>query len=239
MTLEENIIFPDIDGFKGPVLDQYLADGFYRMQFFMFTAHFTQIDVNVEPLPVFWLRTKVPEIRETATTAAIRNRCKLFNVVYKKAYINYETEVLYRIYRNYVTFNASESCSSYLENNYITNPFDAWMIEVRDGDELIAVGYFDRGKNALAGILNFYHPNYKKFSLGKYLMLLKIDFARKHNIGLYYTGYISTAIDKFDYKIFPEAAAMEVLLPREHVWVSYDSIGKEGLSKYVLDWKRH
>lgn len=239
MTLEENIIFPDVTGFKGAVLDDYLADGFYRIQYFMFTTHFTQIDINIEPMPVFWLRTKVNEIRLGGSASSIRNRCKLFTVTYKQAAITPESEYLYRLYRNHIDFNASDSCSSYLENNYITNPFDAWMIEVRDADELIAVGYFDRGKNALAGILNFYHPDYKKYSLGKYLMLLKIDFARQHNISLYYTGYISPAISKFDYKIFPDAEALEVFLPREAQWTSFASIGKEGLRDYVKKWKNH
>ncbi len=233
MTLEENIIFPDLNGFKGEVLDDYLARGFYRMQYFMFTAHYTQIDVKAEPLPVFWLRTKVGDVKETRKTASIRNRCKHFTVHYKHASINAEVNYLYRLYRNHIDFNASDSCSNYLVNNYITNPFDARMIEVRDGEKLIAVGFFDRGQQAMAGILNFYHPDYKKYSLGKMLMLLKIDSARQHNMDWYYTGYISTSITKFDYKIFPDAAAMEVLLPRENIWVAYEEIGKEGLREYV------
>lgn len=234
MTFEENIIFPDDTGFKGEVLDNYLADGYYRIQYFMFTAHFTQIDFEAPPLPVFWLRTIVSNICESNTTSSIRNRCKGFSVVYKKAAISEETEMLYRAYRNHISFNASDTCSSYLENNYLTNPFDAWMIEIRDGELLIAVGYFDRGSKTIAGILNFYHPDYKKYSLGKFLMLLKIDFARKHAIELYYTGYISTAIDKFDYKIFPDANAMEVFLPKELQWKNYNRVGKAGLEAYVL-----
>jgi len=234
MTLEENIIFPDFNGFKGGVLDDYLEKGYYRMQYFMFTAHHTQIDLDAPPLPVFWLRTKVKEVREAKTTASIRNRCGLFTVTFKQASVTYEMEVLYSLYRSHIDFNASESCHSYLENNYVTNPFDAWMIEVRDGATLVAVGHFDRGKNAMAGILNFYHPDYRKCSLGKYLMLLKIDYARKHNLDWYYTGYISTAITKFDYKIFPDAEAMEVFLPREQKWVNFVLLGKTGLNEYLL-----
>lgn len=233
MTLDEDIIFPDPNGFRGPMLDDYLAKGFYRMQHFMFTAHFTQIDFDAPPLPVFWLRTRLDLVKETRTTASIRNRCSRFAVTYKEAAITDETELLYMLYRNSIDFNASESCRSYLENNYINNPFDACMIELRDGDVLIAVGYFDRGKNAMAGVLNFYHPDYKKRSLGKYLMLLKIDYARKHNITWYYTGYISTAITKFDYKIFPDEGAIEVYLPREGMWVGYAELGKQGLNDYL------
>ena len=233
MTFEENIICPDDNGFKGELLDKYLADGYYRIQYFMFTAHFTQIDFDTPPLPVFWLRTRVNDIQKSSQTTSIPNRSKNFTFGYKEAAITEEVDMLYRVYRNHINFNASDTCSSYLENNYLANPFDAWMIEVRDGDLLIAVGYFDRGKNAIAGVLNFYHPDYKKYSLGKYLMLLKINYARQNGIEFYYTGYISTAIKKFDYKIFPDGKAMEVFLPREGEWVAYEEIGKQGLTDYL------
>ena len=233
MTFEENIICPDDNGFKGELLDKYLADGYYRIQYFMFTANFTQIDFDTPPLPVFWLRTKVNDVKESKRSSSIRNRCQLFTIHFKKASITDETEALYMLYKNSIDFNASESCRSYLENNYVTNPFDAFMIEVRDRETLIAVGFFDCGKYTMAGILNFYHPDYKKYSLGKLLMLLKIDFARDHKMTHYYTGYISTAIGKFDYKIFPDADAMEVFLPREQRWVGYEGIGKQGLTDYI------
>ena len=51
------------------------------------------------------------------------------------------------------------------------------MVQVRDGDKLIAVGYFDKGKTAIAGILNMYHPDYKQYSPGKFLMLKKLEYA--------------------------------------------------------------
>ena len=106
------------------------------------------------------------------------------------------------------------------------------MIEVRDGNILVAVGFFDKGTNAIAGILNFYHPDYKKFSLGKYLILQKIEFARANRFLYYYTGYISTHISKFDYKLFPDKRAIEVYLPVEKIWVPYKLWGKEKLKEY-------
>jgi hypothetical protein len=62
--------------------------------------------------------------------------------------------------------------------------------------------------------------------------LQKIDFAMANNIPFYYTGYISTAINKFDYKLFPDAAAMEVFLPVESQWLPYNMLGKPLLQAY-------
>ena len=233
MIPEEDFILPDENGFKGNTLDFLLAAGYYRMQHCVFTTCFTQIDILKAPIPVFWLRTPVKKIIENSKVATIRRNCAAFTTTYKNAEVNIEVEELYQIYRSHISFDASDSCRSYLHDRYFPNPFQSQMIEVRDGDTLIAVGYFDQGTNALAGILNFYHPAYKKYSLGKYLMLQKIDFALAKGIQFYYTGYISTAITKFDYKIFPDANAMEVFLPVEQIWVSYKDIGKEGLQVYV------
>ncbi|MEJ7659632.1 MAG: hypothetical protein WKG07_08390 [Hymenobacter sp.] len=47
-------------------------------------------------------------------------------------------------------------------------------MEVRAEGHLIAAGIFDQGTRSLAGIVNFYDPDYRKYSLGKYLMLYEI-----------------------------------------------------------------
>jgi arginine-tRNA-protein transferase len=103
------------------------------------------------------------------------------------------------------------------------------------GATLIAVGIFDKGTTTIAGIMNMYHPAYHSFSLGKYIMLHKIDFARANGIAWYYTGYISTASTRFDYKTFPDMASVEVYLPVEKKWVPYRFMDKEHLHDYYVN----
>lgn len=233
MIQAEDFILADKNGFVGSYLDRYLADGYYRMQHSLFTTNFTQIDSTKPPLPVFWLRTPINNIQENKKVAALRKKCAVFKTTFKKATITRDINDLYEIYRSHITFDAGESCISYLHSTYCLNPFNSWMVEVHDGETLIAAGYFDIGKIALAGILNFYHPAYKKYSLGKYLMLQKIDCAVANQILFYYTGYISTNTSKFDYKLFPDVNAIEVFLPIEKIWVPYNNLGKDGLKTYV------
>ena len=227
-----DFIFPDSNGFKGIVLDTYLENGFYRMQHFLFTTNQTQIGVGSKNFPVFWLRIPINNCRENKDAIAIRKKVVSFNVTFHKAEITAEINDLYKLYLADVKFEAAETCKSYLHDSQLPNPFDSLMVNVREGKRLIAVGYFDVGLNAMAGILNFFDPNYKKFSLGKLLMLTKIDFAIANNISFYYLGYLSTQSIKFDYKIFPDKATVEVLLPLEKSWVTYKSFGKEKLQEY-------
>lgn len=236
MLQEPDYVLPNENGFKGTVLDEYLALGFYRMQHIIFTTHHTRLDLGGNSVPVFWLRTLLPQVQEQPSAIAIRKKCAAFSVTYKKATITPETEALYSLYRESVNFSTSETSRSYLHQFEFENPFDSWMVEVRDATRLIAVGYFDKGSTAIAGILNFYHPEYKKYSLGKYLILKKMDFAIENKMPWYYTGYISTANTKFDYKLFPDATAVEVYLPVENKWLPYNALGKPLLLAYFIKY---
>lgn len=229
-----DFIFPDKKGFKGKMFDEHLAAGYYRMQHLLFTTNNTSLGLDTKPLPVFWLRTPINKIIENATAKAIRKKCKDFTVKYNKAKINSRINELYNNYLSQIDFDAAESCYSYLHDSHIDNPFNAKIIQIRHGETLIAAGYFDVGKKSIAGILNFYHPSYKKYSLGKYLMLKKIDYALENNMEYYYTGYLSTETDKFDYKIFPDENALEVFLPVEKIWVPFKTMKKEKLAAYFL-----
>jgi arginine-tRNA-protein transferase len=230
-----DFLVADENGFTNELLDDFLAKGYYRMQHNLFTCNDTQIEYNSYSVPVFWLRTLVKKIKPHKLNQPIVRKCAAFTVEIKKAAITTEVEALYSLYRNHISFSAAESCEDYLHQRFLPNPFDSYMIEVRDTTTLIAVGYFDKGKNAIAGIINFYHPQYHKFSLGKFLMLQKINYALQHNMQYYYTGYISTAITKFDYKIFPDQEAIEVYLPADKKWINYSNIDKSFLEDYYFN----
>ena len=230
-----DFISPGEEGFKGLMLDEFLSAGYYRMQHKIFTTHYTAFEEDGPVSPVFWLRTDLHKLKENKTATAIRKKCVPFLVEYKKAIINTEHEALYNDYRNHINFSTAPTCSEYLHAEDSENPYDSWMIEIRDAGLLIATGFFDKGRAAISGLINFYHPGYKKYSLGKFLMLKKIDYARANNISLYYTGYISVSNSKFDYKLFPDEQAIEVYLPVEKKWVRYDATGKRMLEAYFFN----
>lgn len=234
--LQPTYILPNKQGCKGVLLDTYLAAGYYRMANLIFTTYATSIDDNSELLPVFWLRTPIKNITPSKAAKSIVKKCSQFEHTFKKAQITAEIEALYSLYYHYVDFETANSCFNCMCQAGYKNPFTSWMIEVRENNILIAVGYFDEGAQSIAGILNFYHPNYKKYSLGKYLMLLKINFALANDKLFYYTGYLSTKINKFDYKLFPDVAAIEVYLPAHYQWQPYSKWRKENLQQYYIQY---
>ncbi|MFC4233140.1 hypothetical protein ACFOW1_14660 [Parasediminibacterium paludis] len=236
MEIDTHCVRADEEGFKGQILDVMLKLGYYRTQHLMFTCIQTQADENSYVIPVFWLRTNVATINEHKQARSIRKKCAQFTVNIVPAVVTDEVEALYHLYRHHVPFNTSDTCTSYLHQPYLDNPFESYMVQVRDGALLIAAGFFDKGSRTIAGIMNMYHPNYQSFSLGKYLMLQKIDFARANGIAWYYTGYISTASTRFDYKTFPDIASVEVYLPVEKKWVPYRFMDKTHLHDYYMNY---
>lgn len=231
-------IYSDEMGFKGELLDQYLSLGYYRMRTALFTTNqiFLYRYGNGDLMsPVFWIRTVLTGFRESKASKRIRKNCAYFNVLFKPAEINNDIEDLFSLYKERINFDTYASCRDcMLDTDQCINPFNSWMIEIWDDTTLIAVGYFDIGEKASMAIINFYHPNYSKYSLGKFLMLKTLDFCKQQNMKYYYPGYICTADNKMDYKLFPDTSSIEVLLPKEKVWHSMMSYSKQDLHAYFL-----
>ena len=235
MEIDAHCVRADEEGFKGHILDMMLRQGYYRTQHLMFTCVQTQADENSYSIPVFWLRSKVTTITENKQARSIRIKCAHFSVSVEPAIISEEVEALYLLYSNHKPFSTSDTCTSYLHQSALENPFESYMIKVRNESTLIAVGFFDKGATTIAGIMNIYHPAYHMYSLGKFMMLQKLDFAKANEIIWYYTGYISTTTTRFDYKTFPDVSAVQVYLPVEKQWVPYQYMDKEHLQEYYLN----
>jgi arginine-tRNA-protein transferase len=235
----DEYIPPDELGFKGERLDELLSSGYYRMQDSIFTTN----QVYIGPYgksnmfaPVFWLRTNVEQMVETSSSKKIRRKCAAFKINIKPAEITDDIEELFALYRSHIDFDTYATCRDcMLEKESSANPFNSWMIEIWDNTHLIAVGYFDIGKDAAMAIINFYHPTYKKYSLGKCLILKTLDYMKENNMHYYYPGYICTTDNKMDYKVFPNIVPVQVYLPIEKEWMPYNNYTKGDLHAYFIN----
>ena len=232
MKLYENILPEQV---IGKTLDNYLAKGYYRMVQSVFTTECIHGE-HGNMLDCFWLRTLVNEINPI-NTHKIFIKNKKFSISIGEAKYNDEIDQLYALYLENISFNAPENVQNVLLNSEKKAAFDTQIIEIRDHETLIAVGYFDLGENSIMGILNFYNPHYKKYSLGKLLILLKIDYAQKNKFKYYYTGYIVLGCNNFDYKLFPSIDAIEVFIPeKNYTWERFNNLGKEGLKEFGFSY---
>ncbi|HNP21111.1 MAG TPA: hypothetical protein PKM63_01255 [Panacibacter sp.] len=214
---EPSIYYPE--QLKGRQLDAFLERGWYRMFQSLFTTHF--ITEQDRLYRVFWLRYNILSIRFSRRLRLLMQNNSRFSHSIKPTEVNEEVEALYALYKTGIDFDPASSVQQWLFGDSQANVFDSYMVEVRDKDLLIAVGVFDKGEKSIAGIMNFYHPAYKKCSPGKYLMLLKMQYAIAHKLQWYYPGYIIYGYSKFDYKLFADKDAAEIYIPELNSWLNY------------------
>lgn len=189
-------------------LDFLLSIGYFRMQQEVFTCRYVQFDGAI--YPIHWLRIVLAQVNYGPKQTRLFRINAQYHVSVRPFALTIEVEKLYARYQNHITFDTYPTVEACLWNGAITSQFDTYSVEVRDGSKLIAVGIFDNAGQSIAGIMNFYDPDYRRQSLGKYLMLLKTQYARQQDMTHYYPGYIVGNYPKFDYKLFTCQAAAEV-----------------------------
>jgi leucyl-tRNA---protein transferase len=209
----------------GAELDAYLEKGWYRLGQLVFTTDF--IPNGEHMYRVFWLRFRLADIAYGKKQLTLLKQNQHFEITIKHLEITSEAEALFQQYRASIAFEVSPTMANYLFDGSIfaanvDNIFQTDMIEVRDRGRLIAIGVFDNGATSIAGILNFYHPEYGRFSPGKFLMLLKIKHAIDCGKEWYYPGYIAHNYTKFDYKLFPGRNAAEIYDSVRQKWLPYE-----------------
>lgn len=200
----------------GIVLDYYLSQGYYRMRQDLFTCQFLPHDGEL--YTVHWLRLVLRHVQYGSKQRHLLRQNASFVVTVRPFSLTAEYEALYALYLQGITFDTSLTLAELLLDETPHSVFNTQVIEVRDGDLLIAAGLFDQGIDSIAGIVNFYHPAYRKHSLGKYLMLLKMAHAVQEQKTYYYPGYLVYGYPKFDYKLFACLAATEVYDCRSGQW---------------------
>jgi leucyl-tRNA---protein transferase len=204
---------------KGSDLDLYLSLGYFRMHQTVFTCRYVVFDTVFSP--VFWLRIDLVRAELGSKQRALLRIRNKFSVRVKPFKLSPEVEALYASYRNSIDFDAPGSVAECLFNGSSTNVFDTYCVEIRDNERLIAVGVFDNGLISIAGIMNFFDPAYRKYSLGKCLMLLKMEYAKTQQKAYYYPGYIASAYPKLNYKLFACETATELYDDYTDLWYPF------------------
>jgi leucyl-tRNA---protein transferase len=204
---------------KDSELDFLLSIGYFRMQQEIFTCRYVMFDDII--YPVHWLRIDLARVQYGPKQTRLLRINAPYTTTIQPFVLTDEIETLYATYENSLSFDAPASVRDCLLGYTTESSFDTWSVEVRDGKRLIAVGIFDNGDRSIAGIMNFYDPDYYRQSLGKYLMLCKINQARTWQKDYYYPGYLVGNYPKFDYKLFPCQAATEVFVERSGRWLPF------------------
>lgn len=198
-------------------LDAYLARGWFRMGPTIFTTNFLSFKENL--YSAVWLRVALEDFNGGKTQAKLFKNNSVFSTTIQRATITDEKEQLFARYKASVPFEASASLQHLLFGKSYATVYDTYEVNVAFEGRLIAVGYFDLGKESAMGISSIYHPDFKKFSLGKYLIYLKMNYCKQQGMRYFYPGYFVPGYPFFDYKLSIGRDALEYLQYERDEWL--------------------
>ena len=193
-------------------LDDYWAHGWFRMRQNVFTTHFLEFDSVFHS--AIWLRVPLAAWEDDRAFVRLRKQNRRFSAFFRRCEPgppSLELEALFQRYRATLDFEVSPTLNALLLGRKRTSIYSSWQIELYDGERLVGSGIFDLGGQAAAGITSFADPDYDKFSLGKYLIYLKMQWCRERGLQWFYPGYYAPGNSHFDYKLHLGAAALEYL----------------------------
>ena len=211
--------FFNVKSAKGRSLDLHLSKAHFRLGTDIFTTDFLFKDLAV---PVYWLRYDVKRVQLSSRAKGLIRKNDKFEVISRPFTLTNELEGLYYDYWISLDFDP-HGLNTYIDG---MNIFDTNLIEIRDAGKLVAAGFFDKGNSSIAGTMNIYHPEYKKYSLGIYLILMKHRYCLENNIQWFYPGYICPDYPKFNYKLDLDRSATEVFDSSAKKWVPYLDFSK-------------
>jgi arginine-tRNA-protein transferase len=206
---------------SGEELDHYLSEGWFRNGQRIFTTNF--LNFNNQLYSAIWLRIQLKKLKEDKTFKKLSKLNNQFRITIQPASITPEKEALFQEYRSGMPFSASQSLQTLLFGDSTFDIFKTYEVLLHDRDVLIGVGYFDLGTTAAAGIVSFYNLAYKKYSLGKYLILLKVNYCKELQLDYFYPGYFAPNYPAFDYKLTIGRDSLSFLQLSSQDWLPMDS----------------
>jgi len=224
-----NILQTELSKIEPEELDDYLAHGWFRMQQSIFTTH--QIVFDDVLYPAIWLRVNLHTFEPDKKYQALNKSNGKFKFEIKKACISQQHEALFQSYRTSIPFNTSHSLHWLLLGDKTGNVYNTYMINVYEGIKLIGTGFFDLGKNSAAGICSIYHPDYKKYSLGKYMIYEKMLVCKEKGFKYFYPGYFVPGYGRFDYKLEIGNSAIEYFDIYKEMWVPMNNFFKDDMEE--------
>jgi leucyl-tRNA---protein transferase len=219
-------------------IDLFLENGWFRMGRTIFTTNFLKF--NGIYYSAIWLRINLQTFHPTKTQQKLQKLNAKFKIEFRPLVLNETHERLFEKYKTSVSFDAATSLHELLFHEGFQDVYYTQEVCLYDEGKLIAAGFFDTGDQTMMGITCFYDPDYQKYSLGKYLMFLKMQYARTQEMTHFYPGYFSPNYPIFDYKLDLAKPFTEYYELASHTWRPIQEFSDERIPIEVMRLKlRH
>lgn len=182
-------------------LDRYLSEGWYRWAQTIFTGHILAFPDAL--YPAAWIRLPLKDYKFRKSLRRImRRNAESLEVRVGPAKVTPAKNLLFLKYRASFKGDLFPTLNDALFGTpKKPSVFDTREFEIYYQDRLIAFSFFDIGDETIASIMGIYDPDFSRFGLGFYTMLLEIEWAMENGKDYFYPGYAVPGNSRFDYKL--------------------------------------
>ncbi len=207
---------------SGAELDHYLERGWYRIGNTMMTCRYYVSEGGC--YATIW--TRLP-LKNYAFRKGLRKllsrRQRRFRTTVQRLVLDHKREDLYTAYLSVAPGERASTLEEFLGGEQGIGMFDTWEIGIWDGDTLVGMSLFDPGDIAMQSLSGLYHPDYARYGLGFYSMVLEVKYAMELDLEYHYSGYVVPGLPFMDYK-WRLGGDMEVLHPDQGTWQHHSEL---------------
>lgn len=180
--------------------DQRMAEGWFRSGPILCRANVLCLDERIRGLSQIRLPLDAPNSASRSARRRFRRNRDRFRVEFGRARVDSAREALYEKTKpRFMSFVSSELAPLVFGEDASLQ--DTRECAVYDGERLVAVSYFDVGREAVASQLALHDPDYAAYGLGTYTLLEEVEYARQIGARYLYPGYVVPGLPSFDYKM--------------------------------------
>lgn len=184
-------------------MDRYLAGGWFRSCSIFYRAKLICMDERVYSVVNLRLPLSGYVFPKRLRKLYHRNN-RRFRVEFGDLEITERKDILYQFQKaRFQGFTSNTLHEFFFVNDDFRDVFRTREVRVYDpeNDKLVAVSFFDEGQQSLASLLAVYDPEYSRYSLGTYTMLLEVAYGQQRQKKFFYPGYTLDLPSSFDYKL--------------------------------------
>lgn len=189
-----------LNNYAPKLMDKLLSLGYFRSGRSMFHSPVTFID----GVPNSTIRTRLSldnHLLSKSSRKLLAKNNRKFTHELVDLELTEELLALYEIYKEQCfKGELNGMLGEWLEGSSGNQIFNTKICKIYDEGTLVAASFVDLGHESMASIMGIYHPDYKKYSMGIYSMLVEVEYAKSQGLAYYYPGYILSASPRFEYK---------------------------------------
>jgi arginine-tRNA-protein transferase len=179
-------------------LDRLLADGWrhFGEHFFRYNIGFHENELR-RVLP---LRVRLSNFRQSKSQRRILRRNQDLQTIIRPIELTAEKEILFERHKQRFKHSVPDSLYDFLSLSPASIPCEGLEVCVYSKEKLLAASFFDVGAASVSAVYAMFDPLETTRSLGIYMMLLTIEYARQCGKTFYYPGYAYEGNSFYDYK---------------------------------------